>query len=656
MISDVASLIKALGGNPDTGMCRCPAHDDETPSLHVCVGNSGIILVHCFARCPQEKIIAKLKEKNLWNGGTGRPLTPDEREEAKQAWRNDFYERFRTGFAVMRAAIMREAKEPSDNLKPYLKGRGIDSVPPAAAILSANDAIRLGLPFKFPAMVLPILGAASGDYDGTIPDSAIRVMGAHVTFLTKSADRNLKEPVGKTRKNARRIYGSFRNGFIPLSLIDDYRSNTPLVIAEGVETTLAAMKISGLPGIAMISASNDLTVLPDCSTAIICPDNDNDRTGYDAALRLAGSLDAKGRQWKISLPELLPGRDKTDWNDVLLDALEKNRDLDELRKQITDGTCHASASNRERPKEFTAAELQSMQFSGLKWVVRGLITEGLTLFIGKPKLGKSWMCLDIAQAVATGQRTLGEVECEQGDVLYLALEDSPRRLKRRLEKLLGNGDWPSRLDIWTECPYADEGGVDRIRAWLASHPKGRLVIIDVFKRFRSRKGNNDQLYDRDYQAGQALQALATEFGAAILVVHHARKADADDPLDSASSTTGLTGVIDAGLVLFRDGQGTILYVRGRDVEEQSLAVSFDRATCQWTAQGDAAEVRVSQERKAILKVLKEAGEPMTPNKIAQALNKKVGIVDQLLFKMIRDQQIRKIQRGSYVCADFGGKP
>ena len=76
-----------------------------------------------------------------------------------------------------------------------------------------------------------------------------------------------------------------------------------------------------------------------------------------------------------------------------------------------------------------------MTFTPLEYAIPGYVVEGLTVLGGKPKLGKSWWAYDASIAVATGGRTVGAVECEQGDVLYLALEDNQRRVQSRLETL-----------------------------------------------------------------------------------------------------------------------------------------------------------------------------------------------------------------------------
>jgi AAA domain len=85
----------------------------------------------------------------------------------------------------------------------------------------------------------------------------------------------------------------------------------------------------------------------------------------------------------------------------------------------------------------SAAELRGKKFPALKYIVPEILAEGCTLIAGRPKLGKSWLMLDIGIAVAAGRYCLGENKCEQGDVLYLALEDNERRLQRRRPRSAG---------------------------------------------------------------------------------------------------------------------------------------------------------------------------------------------------------------------------
>jgi len=156
-------------------------------------------------------------------------------------------------------------------------------------------------------------------------------------------------------------------------------------------------------------------------------------------------------------------------------------------------------------------------------------------------------------------------------------------------------------------------------------------------------------YDADYAALSPLQEMAGEMGVAILVIHHLRKMQGDDPFDTISGTTGLTGAVDAAFVLQRGQQGVTLYGRGREIEEMEKALEFDGGS--WTLLGDASDVRRSEEHGAILAVLSDASAPIGPKEIADALGKPENNVKQLLFKMLKDGEIKKRGRGQYCIPD-----
>src|SRR5215203_6764405 len=266
------------------------------------------------------------------------------------------------------------------------------------------------------------------------------------------------------------------------------------------------------------------------------------------------------------------------------------------------------------PRTLTAAELLDLELPPIRWSVQGLLPEGVTLLAGKPKLGKSWMGLDIAIAISTGGVALGTRQVEMGDVLYMALEDNYRRLRKRLKKLL-SGEAPERLHIVTEWPRMDEGGADALERWLEAHPDARAVVVDILKRVRPRTSPNRSIYEADYEALEAMQRLAAKYEVSILVVHHLRKQGAADPLDEISGSTGLSGGADGVLVLKRDrGRAdAYLHVTGREIEEEAeLALRWNADLASWTLAGDAEEYRISEERRAVLGVLGRAGGSMSP--------------------------------------------
>lgn len=296
-------------------------------------------------------------------------------------------------------------------------------------------------------------------------------------------------------------------------------------------------------------------------------------------------------------------------------------------------------------RTFTASDLQAMDFPPLEFFVDGLITEGLTLLAGKPKMGKSWMALDLAMSVASGHEALGDRACKKGTTLYCALEDNQRRLQRRIRHNYGNQDsWPSNFHMATQLNKFDRGGLEQLEDWIDEHSPS-LVIIDtlVCIRPKSDKGNG---YDADYGALAPLQELAGEYGIAIVVIHHLRKLRGDDPLDMVSGTTGLTGAADSILVLDRQSHGTTLYGRGREMEDIDVALELDDGI--WQILGDSDAVKISSERKAIIEFLQNTDEAMGPKAISEALEQPEPNVRQLLTSMAKDGEVKKEGRGKYV--------
>jgi hypothetical protein len=194
----------------------------------------------------------------------------------------------------------------------------------------------------------------------------------------------------------------------------------------------------------------------------------------------------------------------------------------------------------------------------------------------------------------------------------------------------------------------DDGGLQAIEQWCKSVSNPRLVVIDVLNKVRTQRGSSESLYEADYRSLVPLKSLADGLDLAIVVVHHLNKReDVSDPFDAVSGSTGLTGAADTVLILARDGLGTTLYGRGRDIAEIEVALQFDHQTGRWMLLGDASTVRLTDERKAILDALKNADEPLGPSAIADGAAMKPGNVRRLLGKMVKSGEIIRTGRGKY---------
>jgi len=291
---------------------------------------------------------------------------------------------------------------------------------------------------------------------------------------------------------------------------------------------------------------------------------------------------------------------------------------------------------------WTASELLETEFPDPQWAIPGVVPVGLTFLAGRPKLGKSWLALQFALAVGTGGRTFDQ-QIEQGKVLFLALEDSPRRLKERIQK---QGVPPNdQITFATEWLALDEGGLTELQAEVGRyHP--RLVIVDTFSRLA---GHIDQ---QDVGAMTIalvnLQRLAHTHNLCLMLIDHHRKGSgfSQNPVDDILGSTAKSGVADAALGLFREqGKRTAnLKIIGREVEEHELALDFDTLTCSWQLLGEAGDVlrdTVKADIVGAIRTLTEADEIATTTAIAGFLGKERSNISQSLAELATQGKVVK---------------
>lgn len=296
---------------------------------------------------------------------------------------------------------------------------------------------------------------------------------------------------------------------------------------------------------------------------------------------------------------------------------------------------------------FTAAELGEMLFDPLQYVCKPILVPGATILAGKPKVNKTWLAQEISLAVATGGMACSEWQSLQGDVLFFALEDNKRRLQRRLSMLRPRGDWPDCLTFQTAAPRMFDGFDEVVKKWADGCRAPRLVVIDTYNYIRPMRPGDRVSYQADYADSAAISALADDLGVSILAIHHMRKMESEDPLDSISGSTGIAAGFDTVLALSRSSEGNLkLEGRGRDILPVEIALDFNIDNARWTVEGDPAVARASDERKAILHHLEQEGEA-GPKEISEHIDVAYDVVRQLLPKMVRDGLIRKDGRGTY---------
>lgn len=238
---------------------------------------------------------------------------------------------------------------------------------------------------------------------------------------------------------------------------------------------------------------------------------------------------------------------------------------------------------------FNAADLLQEQLPPVKWVVPELLPAGLSLLVAAPKIGKSWMALDLCLAIASGGPWLGHTT-NQGAVLYLALEDSKNRLQSRIRLLLdGFTPPPEACTMRVQAPMLGAGLLEMLDGWLNEHPDAKLVCIDTFQRIRPPAGRNENAYFADYRACGQLQAWAMQHGICLLLVHHTKKGvNPGDVFESISGSTGIMGAADTVLTITkkaRFAEEATLSITGRDVNAAEYIAVLNQCTHKWELRG-----------------------------------------------------------------------
>ena len=260
-------------------------------------------------------------------------------------------------------------------------------------------------------------------------------------------------------------------------------------------------------------------------------------------------------------------------------APESSVSADKEHLSINNKTIITDMSSLDELETKTASEIMDTFYHPRQDIIEGLLCVGTNFVVGKPKIGKSFLVLQIAYHVSRGIPIWG-FPVRQGSVLYLALEDTEQRIQQRMADMFGIISTRS-LHFATEALCINDGLEEQIKSFLEKHDDTVLIIIDTLEKARSMDKHD---YASDYSVISVIKKLTDNRNLGILLVHHQRKQDADDVLDLVSGTNGLTGSADGTYILSKnnrtDNEGT-LEIISRDLDDMRLHVSFNRERLIW---------------------------------------------------------------------------
>ena len=376
------------------------------------------------------------------------------------------------------------------------------------------------------------------------------------------------------------------------------------------------------------------------------------------AVKLVRELIERGGGVEQAVYEKLPHP----WNAMAGYLTIKNREAQTMAQRLEAFEFFIEALPNEReiyaavfpePPEVTALpglvsvdELRQGRYAPPEWAIPNLLPAGLGVLAGKAKAGKSWLALQMAKAVAEGSGLFDE-KVRKGRVLYLALEDLPGRIKERTHKQ----GWPNGLAVkFLTMDEADKMGdmrAEGMEMLAAEIRRGcyRLVVIDTLSQaYGGRQTNLGQMME----TLRPLHRLANKLNCTLLLVDHHKKGRGfnQDTVEDIYGSIGKGGVADTilGLYRTRGRAGARLEIRGRDVQERSMALRFEGKRGLWHYLGEAGE-RLNEERAAIVMHLKGEG-PKTAKVLAREMGLDYGNLHRKLQGMVEDGVLERVKEES----------
>ena len=249
---------------------------------------------------------------------------------------------------------------------------------------------------------------------------------------------------------------------------------------------------------------------------------------------------------------------------------------------VKPGKCNrAKAVISDRLNTISMTELYDTTYPARAAIVDGFLYAGTYLFVGAPKIGKSFFMAQLAYCISTGNN-LWDFKTHRGTVLYLALEDDYARLQRRLSDMF-DVEENDKLHFATKAKMLSDGLDRQLENFIKEHNDVRLIIIDTLQKVREVTSDRFS-YASDYEVVTKLKEFSDAHNICILVVHHTRKMESEDSFEMISGTNGLLGAADGAFVMVKkkrtDNSATISVV-GRDQQDQELSVQFDVDHCIW---------------------------------------------------------------------------
>lgn len=320
--------------------------------------------------------------------------------------------------------------------------------------------------------------------------------------------------------------------------------------------------------------------------------------------------------------------------------------LTSARRRTTNRAGDTIPPQTQEPRIWSANEILATEFPEPKWLIEDVLPPGLGGMGSRPKLGKSWLALQMATAVSLGT-PLWDRQTRQVNTLYMSLEDNilAGGIKDRLKAQRAEGNM--QLDFVDEWqPITQVEAFLRLADLIERNGYG-FVVVDTITRVIGRadvmnQGEMAEIFGR-------LHTLAKMKEITILLIDHHRKGvdpKAGDAIDDFMGATSKAGILDFAMGLYRQRgeRAATLRIDGRVIRDSALSLTWDPELACWQYAGDARSVVAESVQGEILAALAEMGGKSTTQRIAKYIERHKGTVSKELAELITKHKVRKAAR------------
>lgn len=535
----------------------CPFHHEKTPSFSIDEKENIFKCFGCGVGGDAIKFVAMLKEtsnldaaKMIANAFNLR-LFEDNSKPTKQT----------KNVRKMETKIetkIEENFEPNPNIKPYLQecARNIEKqsyMQTRGLTIETLKKFKVGYDVQRNAITIP--------YSSNLAYYQTRMISDKKFFKPKKEDAG-EEPL----YNERALAGKTR---------------TPIFV---VESPICAMSIAQEGGIAIATCGtgclnklrDTLKKIKPKGALILCFDNDD--AGKQATKDVSAELD------KLSVKYLSYNiaPNCKDPNEMLVNNRQKFQLL------IQEAIYRARTLTATKYDLKSAAELREKVIPEPFWIIEDLLPEGLAMLTAASKIGKSWLAQQICIEAARGGKVFDK-QTNKCSTVYLALEDSDRRIQSRLNIYLKSEPTPPNYKYHIEAPTIDTGLIDILQMYIDEDPSIKLIVIDTLQRVRGMPLKNENAYATDYRELGILKSFADKHHICILLLHHVRKMeDKNDAFNMINGTNGVMGVLDTSWLIYKKNRldcDANLLLTGRDVSQQEFVITKGDKNGRWDLVG-----------------------------------------------------------------------